>query len=202
MLSFSSTNTAKCFYLRLLFIHSLLSLYLCLELPQPRYSTLHLALLNLVRDSPLKPVQLLQDGISSLQQADHRVSSTNLLRVYLVSLSIVPAKLLNRSSANTHPWGHHLSLISIWILSHWQQLSRVQASSQCHTYPVPAPSVMCMSLGWRQGFQTQHCQMLWHLAFSCWKQVMFLQKQKFQSCLSKNFFVYKCFHYISEFSMP
>lgn len=150
MLSFSSTNTAKTFSLRLLFIHSLPSLYLCLELPQPRYSTLHLALLNFVRGPPLRPVQLLLGGISSLQQADHMVLSTNLLRVHSVSLSVVPAKLLNSSSANTHPWGHHLSLISIWILSHWQQLSRVQASSQCHIHCLVHLSSACLLVGDRE----------------------------------------------------
>lgn len=69
--------------------------------------------------------------MSSLQQVDHNVMSTDLLRVHSIPLSVVPAKLLNSTSANTHPWGHHLSLISIWILSHWLHLSRVQPSSQC-----------------------------------------------------------------------
>ena len=70
ILNFWSASTCKSFSSRLLSIHSLPSLYLCLGFPRPRCSTLQFALLDLNkvhRDPPLKPAQVPLDGIPSLQ---------------------------------------------------------------------------------------------------------------------------------------
>ena len=53
------------------------------------------------------------------------VSSANLLSVHLIPLSMLPTKMLNNTSLSTNPWEkwwHHLSPVSTWILSSWQQL--------------------------------------------------------------------------------
>jgi len=99
-LSFSSTNTPKSFSSGLLSSHSPLKLYLCLGLPQPARRTLHLALVNFMRQA--------WSHLSSLSRflwiASHPsnvsieplslVSSANLLRVHSIPLSMSPTKVL------------------------------------------------------------------------------------------------------------
>ena len=67
MSSFSSTGTPKSFSTELLSGRSSPSSYKYLGLPQPKCSTLHLALLNLMAPL-LQPVQIPLDGFPSFQR--------------------------------------------------------------------------------------------------------------------------------------
>lgn len=91
--------------------HSLPSMYLCLGLPWPSYRILTLALVKLYEVhtvSPLKPVEVPLEGIPSLQSVNCISQSAvigNLLRLNLIPLSKLLAKMLERGGPITDPWG-------------------------------------------------------------------------------------------------
>ncbi|KAK4826465.1 hypothetical protein QYF61_009192, partial [Mycteria americana] len=101
MSSFSSISTPKSFSAGVLSITSSPSLDRNQELPQPRCRTLHLALLNLLRFtqahfSSLPRSLWMTSHPSGMSTAPlSLVSSANLLKVHLISLSMSLMKILN-----------------------------------------------------------------------------------------------------------
>ena len=108
MSSFSCTRTPKSFSTGLLSRRSFPNLYKYLGLSRPKCSTLHLALLNLVRFSwahfsslsrSLWMASLLSNVLTALLSL---VSSANLLRVHLMPSSI---SLMKSTDTKTNPCG-------------------------------------------------------------------------------------------------
>lgn len=118
ILSFLTTRCPK-----LLSIYSLLSLYLCLGLPQPRCSTLYLALLNfmwfaqVLFSSLSRPFWMAAISFCVSPAPHCLVLLTNLLKVDSIPPSVLPMRIFSQAGPSVTCEEWH-SLHSTWILSH------------------------------------------------------------------------------------
>jgi len=154
MLSFSSTSTPNSFFLGMLSIHSLPSLYLCLDFPRPMYRTLHLALLNFMRFTqgpPLKPVKVPLDGIPSLQHVNCSIQLAVVSKLAEDALS--PTVHVTNKDVKQH-WPQYQPLRH--TTHHWTLLGHraidcnsLSATIQPIPYPLSGPPFKSVSLQFR-----------------------------------------------------